>query len=792
MTLPEGAVCLYAEGAQNRAHFDRGIPRYVVEHLRALSTAEPEAIDSVHLNRSLPLTGNLSWLLGTGLLAWGCVDGRIAGRPVRSRARIYHVMSPFELGTTIDTMWPRWARAADVATVVTLYDLIPLVFPDHYLSDPRVRVEYAARLDFIRAADQVLAISQATADDAVSRLGIPADHVHVIHAGATQTFAGMYASRDAATDHLRRHIAEINRGFLLYVGGFEFRKNLDGLIKAYGRLDASARRECQLVIACRLLPEQKQMLRQLAANSGIGRDELVLTGYVSDAELGALYHACKLFVFPSLYEGSGLPILEAMSCGAPVAAGRVSTGLEVLGDHDASFEPHDPDSIAACLGQILTSPSMLERLRSRSVRRVTDYTWRRVADESLTAYARAITNGSRRRCKRHRLALVTPWLPERSGIADYNLRLAREIGHDVDVDIIVGGYVEDYPAPLERGVRLVGYRDMEAVASIRQYDRVLYCMGNSRFHAHTYELLRRRPGAVLFHDVQLTGFYGSYAGSERPENPQQALAERIHAMYGDRIPPDAIQDAPPTWDRQLALGIYMTRELQSYAEDVFVHSRYAHDIMELDRGMFDRQVPVSVLPFGMPEASASPRTDATDNPLVISLGYVHEVKGLAALILAFAILSAEMPTARLVIAGPTDAAESERWKSYVGEHAPEANIDIPGHISTEDYSELLRRADLAVQLRLVSNGEASAAVADCLAGGVPTIVTDLGWAGELPAGVVEKVPLGVQPELLCDRMRTLITDVAARTAMSRAALDHARACSFTQVAKVYRSVLGLT
>jgi glycosyltransferase involved in cell wall biosynthesis len=263
-------------------------------------------------------------------------------------------------------------------------------------------------------------------------------------------------------------------------------------------------------------------------------------------------------------------------------------------------------------------------------------------------------------------------------------------------------------------------------------------------------------------------------------------------MYGDRLPPDATQTGALAFERQAALGIYMTRELQSYAERCFVHSQFARDVLELDRDPLDRQVPVSVLPFGMPHAAEAPHIVAASSPLIVTLGFVHEVKGVAALIDGFGLLAEHMPTARLMIVGPfADPDGSERWHRYASEHAPDANVELPGEVSKERYAELLRTADLAVQLRLVSNGEASAAVADCLASGLPTIVTDLAWTSELPSDVVEKVPLSAGPHQLKDRMLRLLSDSHKRAAMSRFALEHARDCSFSRVAEAYLDALRL-
>jgi len=788
--LAERSVALYAGGAQNWRHFDRGIPRYVNEHLRAVYGARPDVVHSVLLNPRQPLTGNLNWLLGCGLLGFNREPTAPSRRTKAALPAVYHIMSPFELDTPIDLMWPAWARRPEVATVVTVYDLIPLIFPDHYLADGRFNGEYSARLGLIRHVDGVLAISDVTASDVVEHLKVDAERVHVVHAGATETFGGMFGSSLEAERHLARHLPRVKPGFILYVGGYEFRKNLDGVIAGYARMPAAVRAQHQLVIACRMLPEHMEGLERRARELGVGPGQLHLTGYVPDGDLGALYHACRLFVFPSLYEGSGLPILEAMGCGVPVAASNTSTGPELLGDQEGTFDPHSPQAIADCLTEIVSSDVTLARLAERSRRRVAEYTWRRVADESVIAYERAMHRPSPRRRRRGRLALVTPWLPETSGIATYNLRLAAHLGEHVDVDIIVKGPTGEYPEPQEAGVQLFTAADFEIYRTLRQPDRLLYCMGNSRFHGYMHEMLRRHPGAVVLHDARLAGFYGWLAGQVRPADPVGRMRESITDMYGHRIPLASI-DGVPDWERQDALGIFMTRELQLRVEECFVHSRLARDVLELDRPPGDPPVPVSVLPFGMPFAAPEPRSGVPAAPLIVSFGYVHAIKGMAVLIRAFALVAAQIPAARLVIAGPGGVAELHIWRTFAGDHAPDAAIEIAGEVSAARWDELLRSADVAVQLRLSSNGEASATVADCLAAGIPTIVSDLGWTGELPDDVVGRVPVDVSAEHLAVQMLELSTDADRRAAMSRAALEHARASSFAEVAGAYLAALEL-
>jgi glycosyltransferase involved in cell wall biosynthesis len=262
------------------------------------------------------------------------------------------------------------------------------------------------------------------------------------------------------------------------------------------------------------------------------------------------------------------------------------------------------------------------------------------------------------------------------------------------------------------------------------------------------------------------------------------------ALYGPRLPKPALEAGPPTPELQSALGIYMTREIQQYAEQLLVHSRFALDVLELDRGVADRDVPVAIVPFGVPPA-VERSVRGGKGPLVISIGVVSEVKGLATLIEAFAMLSASHPQARLVIAGPADDAELERWRRYAREHAPGADVEVSGHLPPERFRELLATADLAVQLRTVSNGEASAAVADCLAATLPTLVSALGWAAELPEDVVVAVAPDASPELIAEQIQGVLTEGGRRRALEASALGYAQTHSFERVAEAYLQALEL-
>jgi glycosyltransferase involved in cell wall biosynthesis len=788
--LPAGSIVLDAQGAQSPHHRERGIARYTVEQIRGVLELAPDAVRAVALNPRLPMAQSLDFLLGREILQWADPQQRPSAGP----PGIWHAVSPFELLQPGEAIWPRWARGRETRLVLTLYDLIPLLFAERYLQDPALNARYRARANLVRAAHGVLAISQTTAADAEEHLGVDPRRITVIDAGVTTTFAAAFAGPEAAWQVLAERLGHVRDGFLLYVGGIDFRKNIPRLIEAHALLPAEVRARHQLVIVCRVEDETRRELEELSLGSGARPGELLLAGFVTDDELAALYHVCRLFVFASFYEGSGLPILEAMTCGAPVVASNTSTSPEILGDGEGTFDPFDVADMARVLEENLGSDARLERLRERSRRRADRFTWARVAQKTVEGYDAALGAGNgaarrRVRATRARTAWVTPWPPERSGIAAYNQRLLPALAEECDVDVVVARGVEEYVQVDFRGGRMVPARALDWNIDLREYDRLVHCMGNSHFHRHTLEALERHGGAVVAHDVRFVGFYGWLGGEHEPDDPWGWLAHRLGVMYGQRVDVGEFRDRPPTPEEQERLGLYMTHELQRAADQVLVHSAYAADVVRLDAPA-DLATPprVDVIPLAFP--TRDPGDVRREDALIATFGVLSSVKGLARLIDAFALVHSQAPRARLVLAGGADdVAEEQRWRAYAARAGVGDAVEVTGYLDEPAYEDLLRRCTIAVQLRETSNGEASAAVTDCLSMGTPTIVTDHGWARELPTDTIARVPRTAPPTLLAARLLDLLDDPDARRHLGAAGLEHARGTSFGVVAQDYWSYL---
>ncbi|HEX6347827.1 MAG TPA: glycosyltransferase family 1 protein [Candidatus Dormibacteraeota bacterium] len=309
------------------------------------------------------------------------VDEGLDGVRAPGEEVLYHVLSPFEL-LPLDAIWPAWARDRRHALAVTLYDLVPLLFAERYVPPSAEKLAYMTRLDIVRRADAVLTISEATRRDALQWLGLDPARVHTVYLDCAPGFGPPAGEpRPASLPGLRP-------GYCLYVGGGDWRKNLGGALAAYSRLPAGLRAAHQLVLAGALSTGTRDSLQAQAARLGI-RADLLLAGELPEPDLVSLYQACRLFVFPSLYEGFGLPVLEAMRCGVPVISGDNSSLPELVTESEARFDAADPEATAAVWARALEDAELRSRLLAMGRATAARFSWDRTVELSLAAYRQA-------------------------------------------------------------------------------------------------------------------------------------------------------------------------------------------------------------------------------------------------------------------------------------------------------------------------------------------------------------------------------------------------------------------
>lgn len=359
-------------------HGRAGLGRYAYELVTALRHVAPEHTLTLFYNRSSDAHIRPEWLdfpqvaLDLGDKAWRSVVAAAHVTGIQQDRRVGRV----DVFHGTDHLLP---RLRSTGSVFTLHDLTYVLFPNTH---SRLNREYLRfMMPRFLQADAVVADSQSTSRDAVKWYGLSEDSVTVVYPGVSKRFAPVEArDRLALCSRLG-----LPREFVLCVGTIEPRKNLIVLLEALASLGKSASTP-PLVIAGRRGWLSEPFFRRLS-DLGLERRVTVL-GHVADDDLPALYSACQMLAFPSLYEGFGLPVLEAMSCGAPVVCSSSSSLPEVGGSAAYYVDPLDAEGWAAALVRVLSDSDLRTEMRENGLVQSATFTWERTARSMLAIYER--------------------------------------------------------------------------------------------------------------------------------------------------------------------------------------------------------------------------------------------------------------------------------------------------------------------------------------------------------------------------------------------------------------------
>jgi glycosyltransferase involved in cell wall biosynthesis len=667
---------------------------------------------------------------------------------------------------------------ADIPATVSagvLYDLIPLLFPEHYLTAPGMRDWYYGKLQVLKNCDLLLALSAASKRDAIAHLGIPAGRIEVIFAAADPVFRVLDGGREAHIGVLRR--LGIRGKYVLYTGNGDFRKNVAGALEAFARLPEPLRREYQLVLNQHAGADS---LGDAMRRFGLGADEVVATGFVSDTDLVVLYNGCELFVFPSLYEGFGLPLLEAMACGAPALGADNSSIPELIPEQDARFDARDPAALAALMERTLGDTGFRLSLAERGLRRSREFSWRHSAQLALAAIEQAVaTKRAQRRAavavgRRRRIALFTPLPPERTGIANYSAELLPELAKYFHIDIYTtAAHTDDIW--LQRNFKIRPWQEFNAASA--DYEAVVYQVGNSPFHSHMFELMAEHPGILVLHDFFLSSVFlyeTEHAGRKDLFGHE---LEYAHGPAARRLLESA--DGAQTCKRLYPCN----RRVLDRSIGIIAHSPYVDTLIErFYAGGVAKQVRVvrqmrrqSIVPTDGERRAARERLGLRAGDWVIcSFGFIADTKLNDHLIRAFAASALRRDrSVRLLFVGELHGGDYGRMiLDLITTHGLSEQVGVTGFLDNEQYEDYLRVADIAVQLRTHSRGETSRAVLDCLAHGIPTVINAHATFNDYPADVVVRVSEAASAAELGVALEQLRDDPACARALGAAARDY--------------------
>ncbi len=713
------------------------------------------------------------------------MDRLIASNPDELDA--YIVLSPFEF-------WAHYSPPARIPNgpkmVAVVYDLIPFLFQNEMRVDPNLMRHYHV-LETITRYDALLAISEATRADCLSVLRVPSEKIVNISAACDTDF---FFPEPATTSKssVRKTLEElgITRPFVLNVGGMDTRKNTWKLIDAFAELPEKLRAENHLVLTFAVDHWGRQAVLDHARHHGLD-GTLVLTGEVNDETLRTLYRHCLAFALPSTYEGFGLPLLEAMQCGAAVIGGNNSSQIEVVGDAGLLVEASDTHDISAKLAAILDDPELVASLRGKAPAQAKKFSWDRtaaVALETITTEAPRPDRSRRLRFDRGHtrkpcIAFFSPLPPRKSGVSDYSAFLLEELRKTYRIDLFHdSGYVPE-PALASADYMSCDYRLFDRIASAKDYHAIVYQMGNSWYHSYMYNLMMRHKGLVTLHDFCLVGFHLNY-GRARGMG-LRFLTDALRQWYPEAR--DEVDEAVASWPENweaigrdcIRRGWYLNRAVLNAAEEMVVHSPWC--VGQVEKYSPEYADKVTVIPHGIHPKRT---TDAQrveirqkfnlplDAVLVASFGFIHPDKMSPEALDAFVTIARDEPKALFIFAGEeADGGEVRRHAASAGLND---RVRFLGRQPWEAFGQLISVSDVGVNLRLPpTNGETSGALLNLLASGVPTVVTDVATFSDYPSSVVRKVHWETEgPDGLLRAMHGLATDPAARLELGQAAWSY--------------------
>lgn len=376
-------------------HALRGIGRYVQELNRYFSTQTSDLLSIGTFDQRV---------LQQRSFASNVINALPAGRRTLSQQLLYPLKLSRGALSAFDVIHfpahmdaPAWSPKKYILTVL---DLIPLVLKDLYRADkPGWRFAFARFLEIraIKSASLIIAISENTANDVHRILGVPRERIVVTHLGVDKKFFDARVVGDKG-EILSRYRLIDQRPLVLYVGGIDQRKNALGMLRAFRRvLDMSREQrmaEPMLLMAGNIQSDaQFPKVAALVQELGL-QDAVRMPGFVDDADLLQLYALSSAFFFPSLYEGFGLPPLEAMAAGTPVVSSNTSSMPEVLGDAALTFDPLSEKSAADALFTVLREPGLAAQLREKGRERAKRFTWSATGEGTLRAYERLAAVGA--------------------------------------------------------------------------------------------------------------------------------------------------------------------------------------------------------------------------------------------------------------------------------------------------------------------------------------------------------------------------------------------------------------
>jgi glycosyltransferase involved in cell wall biosynthesis len=793
----------------------RGIGRYLLSVLPPLMTDASELRVMGCMTRR-PHQWKMPSVMADSAM-WRVLDLGNQGVPIPQQELLYRNALEDLIATEgIDVYWNPNCLMPNVLfpgtlrgclNVATIHDVIPLVMPDPYLTaSPADQFEdYIARLLALERYDAIVTPSQCSLQDLLDHTRIEPDRVHVIPDGVSDRFFHSLPSDEL--DEIRHRYGLSTSVVFSLVGG-DIRKNTDRLLESFQQLTRQGDAPDQLVVGGTFDPAERQRLAIWLRENRL-EDRVVFTGSVPDEDLAGLYRLSRLFVFPSLYEGFGLPVLEAMASGSPVVTSKSASLPEVAGPAAAYFDPEDCADMSAVIGKVLASDRRRAEMIREGLRRADRFRWQATAAATLDVITEVTSKAAwapnlqkvcsppqplPSRPRKPRWAFFTPLSPQQSGIADYCEELLPHIAAEADIDLFVDGPHPSAPHITENH-NCFNHSHFHRLHAQRTYRNVIYQMGNNALHRYIYEMLLSVPGITVLHDYNLHSFIhtitrvNGHAHDPAPERYRQEI-DACYGKLGSVLSTRLAQTPPDPRDLWRFHGRFaLNHRIVTVSQALVVHSQWVRDQIDRDE--------VHVIPLGVTLPAPIPPDQLLalrrqnhipeDAFLVACFGDVTNTKRIATVVRAFSVFRLFHPNSRLWFIGGCEEGMQAEIEDLAHRYRINANIGLTGRVSDRTFMAFMQATDVVLNLRFPTQGETSSSLLKAMACEKPVIVSDINQFRELPDDCVLKAVLGRrEQETIVGHLMRLITDVAFRNRIARNARDHvAQHCAWDRVVEKY-------
>jgi glycosyltransferase involved in cell wall biosynthesis len=594
------------------------------------------------------------------------------------------------------------------ANMLLFHDIIPYLYSDQYFSDPEghARKDYAQRWREAYRTDLFITNSQTTADDLTVYFGIdPSRIVPVLGAGAH--FSNVLP--------MKPNIAAASGKYILMPSGDDARKNNELAVRAF----ADQNTDTKLIITSNFSEPTKRHLKSISPN-------VIFSGSVSGEELLWLIDNALFVLFPTEYEGLGMPVLEAVNRNATIACSNIPVFKEISDDAFYYFDPTSQLSIAETINQLLANPEKSKGINKKYQSIKTKFDWQKTVDRFIEAF-----DSIEPAPVRKSLAVFCPSPSSYSAVGKYVFEVHGELSRYFDVDYYYENgqteFKQTRPNILEYAANYQAVADFNFKSN--SYDHVLYHIGNSEFHSETILSSLLYPANAIIHDSWLNGIFD--------------FLERHKYLTGTRHQLELVLDQKLGTKKSACLASITTNQ-----KAVFCHAGYVKDAAnEISKQIKVNQLPLAI---GVPVIKSS-QTVTT----VSFAGIISEAKGIKLLADIASLKDVKVKVFGYSVLGTG---------SLLEELGP--NVEFIQDLSDKRFQDELAGTDILINYRVDYHGEASKSTLEAMRYGAAVVVKDVGWFGELPDDIVVKVNNELE---LHDSVKKLIQDNQKRIAIGDSA-----------------------